>query len=388
MAVSEEVRTADPWRSRMARAVGRWKSSKPRPAGRWRRRLSASVFAMAILWLVFAVLQELLTGRVWFWVLPGLMPPIMFAVAPALLMIAAALLKRFRISVLALAVVSFTITVPSSGINFAALLPRDAPAAEGHPVRVVQMNTDYWGQLREGTLSDPRDKESMLKYLRALDADVYLLQEHMTRVGELALPVTDLSDVGRVFPEYRAFTAGTLLTLTRLPVMDHRVVNPDTSSTLALPPPPYELMVNVKVGDRVLSTYNVHMPIQIIIEQNWFTRDFYKEIERRHVIRHEEFEALTEDVVANPNPLIVAGDFNTSPAMGDIRGLLDVTRDAARYSGRLYPATWRVGGQLPMLWRNDWYLIRNDITVDKFRSLDPEGNSDHLVQAVDLVIAK
>lgn len=359
-----------------------------RSVGRWRLRLSAALLAIAILWLVFAVLQELLTGRVWFWVLPGLMPPIVFTVTPALLILTAPFLKRFRLPVLALAVFSFLITIPSSGINFAALVPRDRPTEEGSRVRVVQMNTDYWGQLRDGTLSDPRDKESMLKYLRALDADVYLLQEHMTRVGDLALPVTDLSDVRRVFPEYQAITAGTLLTLTRLPVVDHKVVNQETGSDLALPPPPYQLMVNVRAGETVLSTYNIHMPIQIIIEQNWFERAFYEEIERRHVIRRNEFRILTKDVADNPNPVIVAGDFNTSPAMGDIRGLLDVTQDAASSSGRLYPATWRVGGQLPMLWRNDWYLLRNNLVVDEFRSLDPEGNSDHLAHSVDLVITR
>ncbi|HWS38623.1 MAG TPA: hypothetical protein VN408_38545 [Actinoplanes sp.] len=41
-----------------------------------------------------------------------------------------------------------------------------------------------------------------------------------------------------------------------------------------------------------------------------------------------------------------------------------------------------------MLWRNDWYLIRNDVEVAEFRSLDPEGNSDHLVQSVDLVVTE
>ncbi|MEU4620047.1 endonuclease/exonuclease/phosphatase family protein [Actinoplanes sp. NPDC023801] len=357
-------------------------------AGRRSSRVPAVVLATAALWFVFAVLQELLTGKVWFWVLPGLAPPIVFAVVPALLLLAAIPLKRFRAPVLALVIASFLVNIPSSGINYSALLPADRPAAEGSRVRVVQMNTDYWGQLREGTLTDRRDKESMLRYLRALDADVYLLQEHMTRDGDLALPVTDLSDVARAFPEYRAIAAGTLLTLTRLPVVDHKIVNQETGSDLNLPPPPYELMVNVRVGNTVLSTYNIHMPIQIIIEQNWFTRDFYREIERRHAIRSNEFRILARDVAANPNPLIVAGDFNTSPAMGDIRGLLDVTRDAASSSGRLYPATWRVGGQLPMLWRNDWYLIRNNITVDEFRSLDPEGNSDHLVQAVNLLITE
>lgn len=359
-----------------------------RTTARWKPRLATAVLATASLWLAFAVLQELLTGRVWFWVLPGLMPPIVFAIAPVLLMISAAFLQRFRLSVLAITVVSFVITIPSSGVNYSALLPRDRPTAEGDRVRVVQMNTDYWGQLREGTLSDPRDKESMLKFLRSLDADVYLLQEHMTRVGDQAPPVTDLSDVGRVFPEYQAVTAGTLLTLSRLPVVDHKVVNQETGSDLALPPPPYELMVNVRVGEKVLSTYNIHMPIQIIIEQNWFESDFYKEIERRHVVRQNEFRVLTKDVAGNPNPVIVAGDFNTSPAMGDNRALLDVTEDAASSSGRLYPATWRVGGQLPMLWRNDWYLIRNNIEVEEFLSLDPQGNSDHLVQSVDLTVTE
>jgi endonuclease/exonuclease/phosphatase family metal-dependent hydrolase len=352
---------------------------------RCKQRLSVAILAMASLWFIFAVLQELLTGRVWFWVLPGLMPPIVFVTAPVLLMISALFLRRFRLLTLALAVMSFVLTIPSSGVNYSALLPRDRPTAAGERLRVVQMNTDYWGQLREGTLSDPRDKESMLKFLRSLDADVYLLQEHMTRVGDQAPPVTDLSDVGRVFPEYQAVAEGTLLTLSRLPVVDHQVVNQETESNLALPPPPYELMVNVRVGEKILSTYNIHMPIQIIIEQNWLDSDFYEEIKRRHIVRHNEFGVLTKDVADNPNPVIVAGDFNTSPAMGDNRDLLDVTEDAAASSGRLYPATWRVGGQLPMLWRNDWFLIRNDIEVEEFRSLDPQGNSDHLVQSVDLV---
>ncbi|MEK0164513.1 hypothetical protein VWX35_00855 [Phaeobacter sp. A36a-5a] len=49
-----------------------------------------------------------------------------------------------------------------------------------------------------------------------------------------------------------------------------------------------------------------------------------------------------------------------------------------------YPATWRVGGQLPKLWRNDWFLVGNAIKVADFWQLDPEGNSDHLGQAVNL----
>ncbi|MDO6588245.1 hypothetical protein Q4543_22365 [Salipiger sp. 1_MG-2023] len=81
---------------------------------------------------------------------------------------------------------------------------------------------------------------------------------------------------------------------------------------------------------------------------------------------------------------MIAGDFNTSPAMGDNRKLLGVTLDAISYTSIVYPATWRVGGQLPKLWRTDWFLLRNDVQVAEFRQLDPEGNSDHLAQLAEL----
>ncbi len=50
------------------------------------------------------------------------------------------------------------------------------------------------------------------------------------------------------------------------------------------------------------------------------------------------------------------------------------------------PSTWRVGDQLPRLWRNDWFLVRNGIEAVGFESLNPEGNSDHLVQSATLTL--
>ena len=284
-----------------------------------------------------------------------------------------------------MAICAFAVSFQSNGLNIHALSPRVHPTDADRSIHVVQMNTDYWGQLRDGTLTDPRDKDAMLAFLRDLDADVYLLQEHMQRDGDFAPPVTDLSDVEEVFPEYSVSTAGTLLTLSRLPVVQATVVNLDTSSDIHLPPPPYVLRVDIQAGSEVVSTYNVHMPIQIIIEMDWFSREFYFEIWRRHFIRQDEYQTLTENVANNLNPLVIAGDFNTSPAMGDNRELLGITEDAAKAGKSLYPSTWRVGGQLPRLWRNDWFLVRNDLRVARFESLHPQGNSDHLVQSVDLV---
>ncbi|MFV1593449.1 endonuclease/exonuclease/phosphatase family protein [Phaeobacter sp. JH20_36] len=346
--------------------------------------MSRFILFLAGLWLVLAAAHEIFTGRAWVWVIPGVSPPLMFAALPVLFLAVAPFLKRHRAAVAGLAIVTFTVSLPSTGFNFAALWHAPAPRSEGLPIKVVQLNTDYWGQMRDGTLTDPHDKDAMLAYLRALDADVYLLQEHMTRVGDTAPPVTDLSDVAEIFPEYEARTAGTLLTLSRLPIKAHKIVTSDARRILQLPPPPYVLKVDVELEGAVVSTYNVHMPIQIIIEQDWFSAAFYNEIKRRHAIRQQEFAALTADVRSNPKPLVIAGDFNTSPAIGDNRKLLKATRDAVSYTSIVYPATWRVGGQLPKLWRNDWFLVGNAIKVADFWQLDPEGNSDHLGQAVNL----
>ncbi|WP_161941263.1 endonuclease/exonuclease/phosphatase family protein [Pseudovibrio axinellae] len=313
-----------------------------------------------------------------------MMPPIVFAAAPIILILATLLMKRFRLWVVAFSITAFVISMPSTGINFAAFTQHSPPSKISAQVHVVQMNTDFWAQQREGSLTDPRNKHAMLNFLRSLDADIYLLQEHMRPKGNQAIPLTDLSDVAEKFPEYQAITAGTLLTLTRLPVVDHTVVNPKNQYSLRLPPPPYALKVNVQVGDQILSTYNVYMPIQILLEKQWLSSEFYDEIRTRYFVRKDEFHHITQDVARNDLPLVIAGDFNTSPAMGDNRSLLNITTDAASFSKALYPATWRVGGQLPKLWRTDWLLIRNNVTVSQFQSLDPKGNSDHLVQSVTL----
>lgn len=348
--------------------------------------MARAVLTFSLLWLAYVIAHELFTGKIWFWVLPGMSPPILFATIPLFLLIVCVFLPGFKVRVAAVAIITFGISYQSSGINLSALFSATIAPGNAPELHIVQMNTDYWGQLRNGILTDPRDKDAMLDYLRDLDADIYLLQEHMQRDGAFAPPITDLTDVKEVFPEYSAITAGTLLTLTRLPVVSQSVVNPDTDADIHLPPPPYVLQVDMKVGSNIISTYNVHMPIQIIIEKNWFSRDFFFEIWRRHFIRQNEYQVLTSDVAGNQNPLVVAGDFNTSPAMGDNRQLLKITRDAANFGQSLYPSTWRVGGQLPRLWRNDWFLIRNDIGVISFQSLNPEGNSDHLVQSVHLVV--
>ncbi len=348
--------------------------------------MSKLLLIITSFWFGFVCLHETLTGNTWYWVIPGIAPPLVFTIIPVIIIIVTLCVNCRKTPVLILSFIAFIVSIPSTGINFSSLLFEEIKNNENKKIKIIQMNTDYWGQLRDGTLTDPRNKHAMLAFLKDLDADIYLLQEHMSRIGNTAPPITDLTDIKEIFPEYSYVTAGTLLTLSRHPVINHYSIETKSPTILKLPPPPYILRTDISIGDNIISTYNIHMPIQIIIEKNWFSKDFYNEIKKRYYIRKNEYKSLVNDINENIYPLVIAGDFNTSPVMGDNRQLLKITEDAANYSSIFYPTTWRVGGQLPKLWRNDWFLLKNNVKVNSYKQLDPEGNSDHSVQYVDIFV--
>ncbi|MDT0268604.1 endonuclease/exonuclease/phosphatase family protein [Streptomyces sp. DSM 44915] len=358
---------------------------EPAPPPRPRPPLVRVVAAVALAWMVFALAHNVLTGNFWLWVIPGTLPPITFLVVPLLLLVGGAFLRGWRPLILGRATIALVVGLPWSGINLAALDGADWSAGPGPIVRVVTLNTDYWAQNRDGIWTDRRDRGALFDYLRSLDADVYLLQEHMRRVDETPVPITDLADVREAFSEYEAVADGTLLTLSRLPVAGRDVVHSRDEPALAFPAP-YGLRVDHAVGEEVVSTYNVHMPVQLMMEENPLTPAFYREIRERQQRRAEEYRALTDAVADNPHPLLVAGDFNTSPAMGDNRALLDITTDAVASTGLLHPTSWRVGGGVPQLWRNDWALVAGGLGVRDYRFLDPDGNSDHTAQLLELSV--
>lgn len=340
---------------------------------------------MASLWLALAVAHTLLTGRFSLWVIPGMAPPIVWACVPGVFLLVGIALREGRRAVTALAAAAFAVGLPWSGLNLAALDGADPSNGHGFGFRVATLNTDYWAQNRVGIWTNRRDRNRLFAYLRSLDADVYLLQEHMLRVGNTPRPITDLADLRRAFPGYAAVAEGTLLTLSRLPVAGHDVVHSRDDPALAFPAP-YGLRVDLRAGGQTFSTYNVHMPVQLLLEASPLSANYYREIRLRSKRRSEEYRALTAAVRANPRPLLVAGDFNTSPTMGDNRALLEATTDAVTSTGDTYPTSWRVGGSVPRLWRNDWALVAGGMGVDSYEFVDPQGNSDHTAQLLELTV--
>ncbi|MFC4586672.1 endonuclease/exonuclease/phosphatase family protein [Sphaerisporangium corydalis] len=333
---------------------------------------------------MFVVLHHLLSGRFWLWLLPDLVPPVVYLVIPLVLLVPIVVTVvrpaaarpgggRFRWGYGATVAAALVLGAGQGGLNLG------GPSGDGGPVppgalRVVSWNTEYWTQGEQ--------PERFYAYLRSLRADVYVLQEYIHWEDGGPRSIDELFSMRREFPGFHIAVQGELVTLSRFPIVAAPKVGP--AATLR-PASPWRsvydlakvLRTDLRVGASVLSVYNVHIPAQYKVGDNPFTSRFYADLRGRDALRRAQYRGLGADVGANGNPLLVAGDFNTTAAMGDLRGLPSRLTDAGRAAASLYPASWPAGG--PALWRLDWAFTAGP-NVHGYAFLDPQGMSDHRVQ--------
>ena len=362
----------------------------PRP-GRWG---TWALLGAAGSWLVFVAAHRLLSGRVWWWNLPDLAPPLAFLAVPVLLFALLSLVRPARKAGAALVLAALVLGWPCAGVNLATLWHRPTPAPPG-AITVFSWNTWYWDELvRTGPGGEPiRDPDRFYQYLKAQAADVYLLQEYLyiDRRDWYPLPVNDLDRIRQEFPGFHVAVSGELVTLSRFPVVLERPVDLRPSLDRQwpdLPPagsqmPDYHtvktLRTDVLVSDRVVSFYNAHLHVPIT---GLPARDGDTAWDglARHDMRAANYRALTADVAGNPHPILLAGDLNTTPAMRLLRTLPDRLVDASPALDSLYPTSW-AGFGLP-LWRIDWLFTTPDVDVHRYQMVPQGDESDHRGQLV------
>ncbi|MGI5240526.1 endonuclease/exonuclease/phosphatase family protein [Dactylosporangium sp. CA-139066] len=348
---------------------------------RWCRATWVLVAATGA-WLSFVGLQWLLTGRWWLWLLPDLMPPLTFLVVPVLLVAAlpAARLSGRRVPANATRLVlAGTIAAGVLGWPYNGLGVHGGVPGAGRGLQVFAWNTEYWGQ------NVGRDR--FYAFLQAQHADVYLLQEylHWDEAAGLdgARQVDDEAALRAAFPGYSIASRGELLTLSRFPIVARPPVGPDrdlTGRTAGFDQvfvAAKVLRSDLDVDGHIVSAYNVHLPVQIDLA---VSRRFFTLIQERDERRRRQIDGLESDLAANTRPAIIAGDFNTSPAMGDIDALRATLHDA---NTALYPGSWPAG--LP-LWRLDWTFTTAGLVAGDYRLVATDGLSDHRAQQVRIAL--
>ncbi|MFG3684798.1 endonuclease/exonuclease/phosphatase family protein [Micromonospora sp. NPDC047740] len=364
------------------------------PGSRRRRWITWVMLGASGSWLVFVAAHRGLSGRVWWWNLPDLAPPLLFLAVPVLLLAALPLARPARRVGAMPAVAALVLGWPCAGVNIAALWHRPPPAP-ADAITVFSWNTWYWDQLvRTGPRGEPiRDPDRFYRFLRAQAADVYLLQEHLYLDGQdwSPLPVADPERVRREFPGFHVAVSGELVTLSRFPIVLDRPV--DLRPWLArhwpaLPPadsrlPDYHtvktLRTDLLVFGSVVSFYNAHLYVPVVglpTRGGGTAEDGLA----RQDLREANYLAVAADVADNPHPVVLAGDLNTSPAMRQLRTLPDRLVDATPALDSLYPTSWARYG-LP-LWRLDWVFTTADVDVHRYRMVPAGGLSDHSGQLV------
>lgn len=365
-------------------------SDQPAVVTRHRWCLGARLLvACSLGWFVLVVLHWACTGRVWLWLLLDALPPIAYVGVPAVLLAALALAllllpplahrslpRSAALTTGAVVVLSLVLGLGSSGLNLQVLAGPPARAAAADTIHVMSWNTEYWD-----TTDDP---DAFYRYLASSHADVYLLQEYLGRVNDHFLRIDDSEQLRRWFPGYQRYEIGELVTLSRYPILSVRPLPADPA-----PGTPWEtvldtakvLRTDLQVGDHRISVYNVHVSVQLD-GGGALTPRFFQGVRRQAAKRQTQYRTLAADIATNSMPTLVAGDFNTSPAMGELRRLRGRMQDAITVNESLYPVSWSVGGH--RLWRLDWAFVGHGLKPISYRFRDPAGLSDHLAQDLRL----
>ncbi|GGY32985.1 endonuclease/exonuclease/phosphatase family protein [Streptomyces omiyaensis] len=360
-----------------------------------------AVVAASAVWLAYAVVRWLVSGR-WHWsIMLDVVPPLILLGTPLLLLVAsAAACGRRRPVAAAVSGTALALAlVTGSGLNWSALRHEPGPVPAG-ALRVVSLNTQYWAM---ATGSD-----RLIALLKSRNADVYLLQEHVGWTPGLGEDgywrLEDDAALRRAFPGYHMARRGELLTLSRYPIVAQHPVGPGPALTFGERPDFGQVFAREKVlrtdlavGGRVLSAYNVHITVPLALDNlNPFT-DFDHDgyLRRKHAWRQAEFAALKRDVAANTHPTVIAGDFNATAAMRSLDELRRVARDATPANPSFLPLSWKFASlgefgedelfnrDLPFF-RVDWAFTKGSTTLHRYDFLPTDGISEHRMQELRL----
>ncbi|MER5648982.1 endonuclease/exonuclease/phosphatase family protein [Streptosporangium sp. NPDC002524] len=356
-------------------------------------------------WLLFLAAHLLASGRTSLWAPLDLMPPFMFVAVPLLVLVVAPLARPVRRRVIPILVIALAVGAGHSGINVATLWHTPPPAPPG-AVKVATWNTEFWDQdwrTSDGNSYSP----NFYDYLRQMDADVYLLSEYLyvdTSAGDMmatkwtadmALRIDKTAELRREFPGYEVATSGELITLSRLPIVARRGL--DMSRWLpeeqkAIPevmrswPDSYTvetLRTDIRVNGEVVSFYNTQVN-QPPLEWRLYDGAARDSNQYAHSRREASYRALRADIEANDNSVVLAGDLNTTPAMGMLRLLPEKLVDHTEALPSLYPVTYLAG---PLeFWRIDWMLTTPDVVVHSYEMPGSAGLSDHRPQQTVLSV--
>ncbi len=313
-----------------------------------------------LLILSILIIHTLLSGRWWFWNIFSVVPPLFFT----LLLISLLFWNIFTKNKLGIIflVLATPLAILNSDININFI--NSVSGEQINTVKVFNFNTEYW---------ESENIEDFYKFLKDQNADIYHLQEHITK--DLS-EIKDLEQLKSNFPGYNVIASAEFVTMSKFPIIQ-------TYNSKGA----YYLKNDIDINGNIISFYNVHIPVQLLVMQATEPVKFIKDLAFRFDWRERQFNLLLNDIQNNPSPYYISGDFNTTKSMGKMDIILNQTIDSFAKSNSLLPTTWDISGL--KLWRIDYNLIdktSNKLGFIRHEDIDPHEFSDHWGQLVTLKI--
>ncbi|NLB95797.1 MAG: hypothetical protein GX785_08820 [Armatimonadetes bacterium] len=303
-------------------------------------------------------LEVLVGERHWLTTLLAYAPQHPF-VAPTLGLLVWALVRRSWLPV----AINTSASILFAFALMGATLPLGARSrAAGERVRIMTLNIHH--------ASEGVDRVAAL--VRELQPEIACFQETNPHwVWHDPIP-----ELQRRLPEWHIVRHGELATLSRLPILSHRV-HPMPGKYRR------ELLESVvQVGEEQLTVLNVHFntaarPRALLRNP----RSGLTYLRNSAEVRSAQMEALLKVAERRPHHLVIAGDFNTPPRGVLYRRITTRFSDAFRMTGLGFGHTFRAN--MPLL-RID-YLFLGEGLSSRRCFVPPERVSDHRAVVADLV---
>ena len=285
-------------------------------------------------------------------------PPIVWLL-PSMLFFSIALWKRRRVDILiSIITASFVL------FHFFDLQLGPPPRKATPDLRVVNWNVHH----------SSKGVKKLVDEIVALDANLLLLQE------ACEVPKYDWPDpvpaIKKRLPKWHFIKSRSLLTASKYPIKNRRL------EKLGIHRP--ALIGELQVEDKTITVINVHLYVSTpgkpqLRKEWWRPIPFLNDLIN---VRQEASDLLFKVLSKTKGPLIIGGDFNTTPNSLICTTLDRQLTNAFKAAGTGFGLTYST--KLP-LWRIDHLFVSKGITPTRCR-VGKEKSSDHRPLITELIL--
>jgi endonuclease/exonuclease/phosphatase (EEP) superfamily protein YafD len=194
-------------------------------------------------------------------------------------------------------------------------------------------------------------------------------------------------ELGGIYP-YRNFSMDTgdygMAVLSRYPMTELQVDH--------LSNPNWRVQaLRIQMPDGVFILYNIHLPVSNVLAYWDSEKPFGKTVQESFRAREAQMRDLALDIATRSEPVVVAGDFNSTDR-SDVHRILSKSLTDAHQAvgwgfGHTFPAysgSWKGIPILPKLMRLDMVFYSEELTAIRATVGSFHGESDHLPVLAEL----